>query len=737
VTSHRRDLFLISALFLFLELTFIRWFPAEVLFLTFFTNTVLLASFLGLSLGCLAAGHKRNYLVWTPVAIVVGVVAGTAMESVRLALQDIIDVGKNVSAPQMVFFGTEARVNDVATFVIPIEWVAAFFFVLIAAAMIGPGQVLGRRFAKFPNAVEAYIVNIAGSLAGVLLFNIFSWWLPPVWWFSLAGAGLIYFLLKDAPGSKWAMAFAVAAPVLLLVPEYMHVGIIRQMFPEEAWSPYYRINYSPTSHVIVVNLLGHQTMQSRKEAAPSYSLPYLLNRDTGQPQFHDILIIGAGSGNDVNRALQWSAPDARVDAVEIDPVIQHIGSRDNIDHPYQDPRVTVHLGDGRAFLRSTQKQYDLIVFALVDSLVLHSSVSNIRLESYLFTQESLADVQRRLKPGGEFVMYNYFRQGWIVSRLAKTLDNVFGAMPLVITMPQRDEIQPDQKADGFTAFFAGGRTDTLKRAFADRGAYKIPVNQPPDLSWPNGFDVPAAKDQLAFSPSRVVIPSDLTVARDVWPFLYLRGPMIPDLSWRGMLVIGGISLALVWWFGRRGSVDATPGVLDFRMLLLGAGFMLLETKAVVHAALLYGSTWIVNTMVFSAVLVMILCANVWVLKVRPVRLAGYYVGLLAALAVNVALPLDAFLGWPGAVKGIAAGLLLLSPVFCAGVVFATLFKASKSPAQALAYNTAGAILGGLAEACSMLIGFQWLLAVAAAIYVGSWALAAVRNERGAAMNAAG
>src|ERR1700683_1275139 len=50
----KRDLFLISALFLFLELTFIRWFPAQVLFLTFFTNTVLLASFLGLSLGCLA-----------------------------------------------------------------------------------------------------------------------------------------------------------------------------------------------------------------------------------------------------------------------------------------------------------------------------------------------------------------------------------------------------------------------------------------------------------------------------------------------------------------------------------------------------------------------------------------------------------------------------------------------------------------------------------------------------------
>ena len=163
--------------------------------------------------------------------------------------------------------------------------------------------------------------------------------------------------------------------------------------------------------------------------------------------------------------------------------------------------------------------------------------------------------------------------------------------------------------------------------------------------------------------------------------------------------------------------------------------MLLETKAVVHAALLYGSTWIVNIMVFSAILAMILFANVWVLKRNPRGLAGYYIALLGALALNVALPLDAFLGWPTALQGLAAGLLLLSPVFCAGVIFATLFKTAQNPAQAFAYNTAGAILGGLAEACSMLIGFQWLLAVAAAMYVGSWVAGLAGTRRASTMSA--
>jgi hypothetical protein len=42
-------------LVLFLELACIRWFAAYVVFLQFFTNVVLIASFLGMSCGCLAA----------------------------------------------------------------------------------------------------------------------------------------------------------------------------------------------------------------------------------------------------------------------------------------------------------------------------------------------------------------------------------------------------------------------------------------------------------------------------------------------------------------------------------------------------------------------------------------------------------------------------------------------------------------------------------------------------------
>lgn len=726
----KHDLFLASLLFLFLELAFIRWFPAQVLFLTFFTNTVLLASFLGLSLGLLATRHRRNFLLWTPILLLVSLSAGLGMESIRIALQDILNVGNNVSSPQMVYFGTEVRVNDVATFAVPMEWVAGLFFVLIAATMIGPGQLMGRRFAQLANPVEAYLINTGGSLAGVLLFNVCSWWLSPVWWFALAAAGLIYFLVRDTPRVWWAAGLAIAAPLLLLAPEYFPIGPIRKLYPVESWSPYYRINYSPASHTIVVNLIGHQTMISRKDPFPAYSLPYLLNRDSGQAPFHDILIIGAGSGNDVSRALQWTAPDARIDAVEIDPVIQKLGSRDHPDHPYQDPRVTVHLGDGRNFLRSTDRKYDLVVFALVDSLVLHSSVSNIRLESYLFTNESMADVRNVLKPGGLFVMYNYFRQGWIVSRLAKTSAGIFGQQPLVLTMPNREKLLADQAADGFTVFFSGPRADAIRNAFSQRGSYFIPDGVAPVPSSPDGFHSSVAAG-LHFSPVSVEIPAGLRIAEDTWPFLYLRNPMIPDLSLRGIAVMGVISLALLLIFGWRPARGRFSG-FDLGMLLLGAGFMLLETKAVVHMALIFGSTWIVNTVVISVVLVMILAANVLVLKWKPASAQPFYIVLFATLILNIVVPLNSFLGLPQLVQGAAAGLLVLSPIFCAAVIFAKLFEKAARPEQALAYNTAGVILGGLAEASSLLIGFQWLVAVAACIYLASFAASRVGQRTGPA-----
>ena len=323
----RRDLFLISLLTLFLELACIRWFPSHVLFLTFFTNTVLLACILGISVGCLAAKWKRDLLWTTPLMLIAGLASAHFVEWVRRRSNSVIDVG-NQSSPQIVFFGVEYQAADVSSFVIPIEVLCGNFFLVIALTMVGPGQQLGRALARIPNRLEAYTVDIIGSAVGIVLFSLCSFLeLSPLWWFGIVIAGLAYFLMPDDRPRALVLALTPAVIlVLAFLPSMLPTG-----GPRELWSPYYRIDYQPDPRLITVNQIGHQQMQSREAAFPAYALPHLLNRDSGQRPFGDVLIIGAGSGNDVSRALAWGAE--RVDAVEIDPVIQRLGKLDHPDRP--------------------------------------------------------------------------------------------------------------------------------------------------------------------------------------------------------------------------------------------------------------------------------------------------------------------------------------------------------------------------------------------------------------------
>jgi hypothetical protein len=765
------NLFLVSVLILFLELACIRWFPAHVLFLTFFTNVVLLACFLGMSLGCLAAGHRWNYLLWTPILLLIGMavaheVERTRTHGLRHFLRPIVseivghevrgvqvDVGHQV-APQLVFFGTESRDEAPDRFIIPIEGLAGFYFVLIALAMIGPGQVLGRAFTHVPNRVVAYSVNIFGSLVGIVLFSACSWYeLPPFWWFALPVVVLGYFLL---PGRFVFWALVGLAPVAALWQASLNSGPYvpeGQLIAEHLWSPYYRVDYDHADmdgslrRFITVNLIGHQAMRSHNDPFPAYALPHLLNRDTGGPPFKNVLIIGAGSGNDVSRALQWGAE--HVDAVEIDPVIWRLGYRYHPDRPYHDPRVERHIDDGRNFLRQTDRKYDLIVYALLDSLVLHSSHSNIRLESYLFTDQAFRDIRAHLNPGGLFVTYNYFRQGWVVARLHNGIRTAFDSEPLVLTYPFEERIDPDEnlyRYNTFTLIFAGDRTDDLRRGLQPQQGrsrlYWLRETVAPSPESPDGFrpdvrgllwtfaampgaglaGVPWAgledvSDWQYFGQAEVVPPTEtLRPATDDWPFLYLHQPMIPDLALSGMAIMGGLALVLLIVFLPRPKQAGGRFAFSPAMFFLGAGFMLIETKAVVQMALLFGSTWIVNSIVFFAVLVMILLANLFVLVVRPGRLWPYYAGLLATLALNAIVPLNFFLGMDRTVQVVGSCALVFTPVLFAGVIFAVLFSRTAEPDRALGANIAGAMVGGLAEYTSMLIGFQYVVLVAIVFY---------------------
>jgi SAM-dependent methyltransferase len=466
---------------------------------------------------------------------------------------------------------------------------------------------------------------------------------------------------------------------------------------------------------ITVNAIAHQQMAAFDGYASLYSLIHLLRRHSGEEPFYDALIIGAGSGNDVAHALRYGVD--HVDAVEIDPVIQDIGSRYHPDHPYQDPRVTPHLDDGRHFLRTTDQKFDLVVYALVDSLILHSSYANIRLESYLFTEEAFADVRRVLKPGGVFVMYNYFRRGWIVERVAAMSEEAFGCAPLVLTLPYQQTLSSSSAA-GLTMIIAGCDAH-IPAAFRQHGSFWLENYAPHNRGF-DGFtldleQLPADRraDFFRIAPTQIVHEGPPVVeTSDAWPFLYLRGRLIPDLTIRSILLLGGLGVAMVYLFLPKGRI-----AVHNRMFFLGAAFMLLEAKAVVQMALLFGSTWLVNSLVFTTALLLILLANIYVLRLHNIRIWRHYAALLAVLAASMVFPLDAFLGGNWFWHYGAPALLTLGPMFFAGVIFARTFRAAADPDRAFGSNIAGSVLGGLSESLSMLLGFRYLPLLAIAFYL--------------------
>jgi SAM-dependent methyltransferase len=708
-------LFLVGFLVLFLELSCIRWFASYVIFLQFFTNVVLIASFLGMSCGCLAARARQDWLSHFPLIAFSTIVAAFATTAAYHFWSGLaVDIGGQ-NSPQEVFFGTEYRNPDVAQFVVPIEAIAAIFFVLIALMFVGLGQVLGRAFDAYPNRVLGYTLNIGGSMAGIAGFSLLSFLqAPPAIWFLISCIGVAYLLHQNGALSRPRGLALISLVVAVGMPS----GWLSRDVHVTRWSPYYMVDHDVGAGAISVSGIAHQNIVPFASAGSPYSLIHLLQQHSGGAPFRDSLIIGAGSGNDLTHALKFGAE--RIDAVEIDPVIQDIGRHYHPDHPYQDPRVIPHLDDGRHFLRTTDHKYDLVAYALVDSLILHSGYANIRLESYLFTKEAFAEVRRVLKPDGVFVMYNFFRQGWIVERIAAMVEETFGCKPTVLSLPYRERLS-DTSIDGFTMII-GGCNPRIADAFAKHPNFWLDPVPPRNLDI-DGFAVnPAAlpADQsgayLRISPTKIDSHAAMLETSDDWPFLYLHGRLIPDFTLRSMVLVGLLGLGMVYLFlpGRRVALDS-------RMFFLGAAFMLLETKAVVQMALLFGSTWLVNSSVFFTVLLLILLANLYVLKVQRVDLRRHYLGLAVCLAVGAMVPVDVFLTGGVLWRYLAPCALALSPMFFAGVIFARSFADAKQPELAFGSNIAGAVVGGLAESLSMLLGFQHLLLVALLLYgLSAW-----------------
>lgn len=684
----RKDvqLFLTSFLGLYAELLCIRWMPAHVRFLSYFTNFILLASFLGLGVGILSARRKlpigpRTFpLILLFAAILI---AATRFE-LHIGSAGVLYYGAGES-------GTAPPENAL---VLPAA------FLLVSLLFVCIGRPLGVLLSEVTPPLRAYAFDIGGSLAGIAAFFVLSFLeQPPVVWF--AGLLVISLLLI---GPTWLDRAFMIVPLVIAGAIAWNIG------QGYWWSPYYKIGLTPTDNghgwALNVNESGHQSMLPIDEKEPFYKAPYDL---FGAGQFQHVLIIGAGSGSDTAVGLKYGQV-AHVDAVEIDPVIARLGAQFNPEQPFSDPRVSVHIDDGRSFIRKSTDTYDLIIFALPDSLTLTSQFSSLRLESFLFTEQAFREARQHLTPNGAIVLYNYYREDWLIRKLAGMLETSFGQPPFV------------------ESFGGWGRAAVM----VDGPRLNSLLAQRPDLAQPY-YEIRAPTPQLNEDPNAILLPlvgqgvlaktnlagddnaAPPTPATDDWPLMYLRDPALPGVYIAGLAMVGVIALVLIFGLAPSTARRGFSG----HMFFLGAAFMLLETRSLVTFSLLFGSTWLVNSLVFFAILCSVMLA-VFLSSKFPLRPSVPLYGVLvAALLLAYFIPQEAFLSitlLP--LRYALASLVAFLPVFVANLVFAGSFKGTGPTADvAFAANLIGIMLGGMLEYTSLLIGYQNLLLIVIVFYI--------------------
>lgn len=676
------QLLLASFLTLFAELAFIRWIAVEVRVFAYFKNLALLLCFLGFGLGCALARKPVRWSIGVKALLGILLVirlpwAGAELES----------LSRDLGASADVEVWATGNVWHWGHFLIAVLLAGALFLLLVWI-FVPLGQTVSRQMDAARDPLMGYSWNLLGSLAGILAFlGVSRLMLPPSFWL---GVVLLGFALLQTKPRDGVFVASLLVPLALL----LHDPATSDHY--SFWTPYQQIEYQRmyagngdfSNGMVWVNHTGYQSIvdlspaflrrhpTALKEAVDEnpYNLPFRFA--TASPS---VLIVGSGTGNDVAAALRHDSQS--VDAVEIDPAILALGKSDHPEHPYNSPQVSIHLTDARAFLKRSPQQYDMVLFGLLDSHTQFSDYSNMRIDNFVYTEESFREAKDHLKPDGVLFLKFQVNHPWLGRRMAEMLQQIFGKPPLVFHATS-------SYAASATCFVISpsGRVEEARAA-------------DPRLT--------EFVDRNRVSPD----PESVPITTDDWPYLYQKLHAIPRTyySLGAMVMVLGIGL----YFQVPEARTRVPSLFFFSM---GAGFLLLETQVISRLALYFGTTWQVNGIVISALLTALLLANLAVERIRiSLSRAWILAGLLAGLGLAYWLPFTRIPGSPATV-GVLLAAVFAVPVFFAGLLFAVEFRVTPSPSAALGANILGAVVGGLMENLSLLVGMRALLLVTMGLY---------------------
>ena len=682
--SSRLQLLAVSFACLFVEVLLIRWIGTEFRLFAYVQNLTLVACFLGFGIGCLRCSARPPYLFnfWSLSFLVL--IIDVPWRNWKVLL-DLIASGLSGGSDLSVW-ATTNNGPAILNFLIGAAMISGILL-LVIATMVPLGSWVAACLETSDRPVVAYSVNLLGSLIGIWAFAGLSFLkLAPIFWFAIAFLLLLAMQprLKQVGMAGWLL---LSACLLFLVLDSRPPA-------KTVWSPYqklelipwpdqnYQINVNNSGYMSIANLSpdnlrSNPELAQRYAAGNSYDTPFRFLDRVG-----NVLIIGSGAGNDVAAALRHGAE--RVDAVEIDPVIYNFGLTLHPEKPYQSPRVHVILDDARNFMREARGSYDLIIFGLLDSHTQSSNLSNMRIDNYVYTRESFEDAKRLLKPTGVLVLKFEVRapHEWMGQRFFSLLDQIFTHAPITFHCEQVASLFPA------TVFMESPNPSLWLRAASPQLSQFVEQHS-------TGY--------------ALHLESDIEPTTDDWPYLYQRRRAIPVLYWSISAILLLIAVALV----RRNFPVKRAPIWEF--FFLGAGFLLLETQMVSRLALYFGSTWLVNCIALSFILLVLVAANVVVENRKSISLLWVYGILIASLMAIYFVPW-ARLPFAAHPIGMFLAAAFSVPLFCAGIIFTERFRMARGNSGVFGANILGAVAGGLMQNLSFILGMKALLLVAAACY---------------------
>jgi len=657
---------------------------------------------MGLGIGCLTCRKPvaiRNILLSLVVLVLL-----MAVPLSRSALGWITAL---LSMPgDLIIWEYSAARSPVWTFVwLAIGLVLAYLLmVLILNIFVPVGRLMGRLMEDHPRTIWAYSVNVTGSLAGIWLFVLLSSWdQPPVVWFAVVAALLIPLIsVYSSARGRWALVALAGGIVALAWFAGREPGAL-----EVRWSPYQKLILRAGSkglrdigkYQVFVNNTGYQLMIDLDEkhviADPDhyppamrgmsqYDIPLLLH-----PRPRNVLIVGAGAGNDAAGALRHGVE--RLTAVEIDPDIIDLGRRYHPEKPYDSPRVTLVTDDARSFFATCKDRYDVIVFGLLDSHTT-TAMTNARLDHYVYTKESVQHARSLLAESGVMVLSFATPKSFVADRMARTLRAVFGAEPICFHVPIT------HYGWGGEMFVAGNLAGVANQ-----------IARQPRL---------AAQIATWKKENPLNLTGTTRITTDDWPYLYLEAPRVPLLYY---LLAGLLVLLLVQGMGPsqiRDLITAWGGT-HWHFFFLGAAFLLLEVQNVSKASVVLGNTWLVNAVIVSAVLAMVLLSNLIVARFPGMASWPVYLALCFTCLALYFIDISRFAFLPYVTKAAIVGCLTSLPMLFSGIIFIQSFATLPRKDQALGANLIGALAGGLLQSVTFVTGIRALLLIVAALYVAA------------------